>query len=228
MIHIIWATARPDIFLRCHHSKWMGTAHDKTQIKTYVIVDSQPELDHIKNSQISEYYSSDLFSICLSKATTRGVAKPTNQLAQSLKTNQGDIIILASDDFEAPRNWDQWLLSKSQIEPDKCLWVNDGFKPGGTITIPILTHNCFVRLNQIIYHPSYNHEWSDAELYDILKDLDLLYDLRFEDMIFQHKHWANGHRKQDGVDGECRKLHNKDRANYMLRKHMTADEKLKI
>lgn len=228
MIHIIWATARPEVFIRCHHNKWIATASQKDQIRTYVVVDHQQHAEFIRQSNVSDYYSSDKCSIAISKATTRGVAKPANQAAQSIESEDGDIIILASDDFEAPLNWDTWLLERAKEEDSKCLWVNDGFKPGGTVTIPILTHKCFKRLNKIIYHPSYNHEWSDAELYDILKELDLLYDLRSRDKIFQHKHWANGLRKQDGVDGECRKLHNKDRANYMLRKHMTIEQKLKI
>jgi hypothetical protein len=227
MIHLIWATARPDIFLRCHHTKWMETAKNKEAIKTYVIVDSQKHIDHIYNTKISTYYNSKKCNVLLNKSDTRGVAKPTNQAAQQLKTNDGDIIILASDDFEAPQGWDNWLNKIATEHDNKCIWVNDGFKPGGTITIPILTHKCFKSLNQIIYHPSYNHEWSDAELYDVLKEMDRLHDVRSAGVVFQHNHWANGKRKQDSVDGECRKLHHKDRANYMLRKHLTVDGKLK-
>jgi hypothetical protein len=44
------------------------------------------------------------------------------------------------------------------------------------------------------------HQYSDNELYDNLKEMDLLKDLRGESVLFEHVHWHNSKREKDDVD----------------------------
>ena len=228
MIYVLWPTARPEVFINRHYNDWLCKAD--SYFKTIVVVDSNQDKQSIRNTKLKPLkISEDYYQKCeilISDAKTPGVAKPCHLAARHISTKPDDIIILASDDFSAPPHWDTWIKEQGK-DYKGCLWVNDGFKPGGTITIPILTHDCLETLNRTIYHPSYNHEWSDAELYDILKELELLKDLRpAPNLIFKHNHWACGDRKQDEVDLKCRKMHNIDQRNYMLRKHLSIKEKL--
>jgi hypothetical protein len=92
-----------------------------------------------------------------------------------------------------------------------------------------MTYGCLKKLNMIIYHPAYNHMFSDTELYDNLKDLNLLYDDRLNDeTVFEHLHYAAGKRNADGADQAYNAKWKDDEITWNQRKMMPVEERILV
>ena len=147
-----------------------------------------------------------------------------------------DIVVFASDDFMAPQGWDTYLINKLNSKGDVGLMVRDGYQlPDSSnmlhaaITIPIMTYGCLKKMNMIIYHPAYNHMFSDCELYDNLKDLGLLYDDRINDTtVFEHLHYAAGKRNADQADQAYNAKWSEDEVTWNKRKLLPVEKRIEI
>jgi hypothetical protein len=153
----------------------------------------------------------------------KGPAYASYVLGKELLTDFEDILILASDDFYPPLNWAEYLKS---VPFKGALLVNDGHQFGGCVTIPIMTYECLLRLNKIIYHPSYHWQFADAELYQNLYEMNLLLDIRTTSPVFEHRHWARGLRPIDAQDEPGARLRDYDIINYQYRSKLSLDARL--
>jgi hypothetical protein len=233
MIHILWCTLRPQQFKQMH-SEWISRSDKPEDIQTYVAVNWQEHATELK-----EYLSKNyLITLNTNKI---GVCYPSYQLSSSLGVKMGkcedsDIVIFASDDFMAPKGWDTYLKNKLGGKGDVGLMVRDGYQlPDSSnmlhaaITIPIMTYGCLKKLNMTIYHPAYNHMFSDCELYNNLKELDLLYDDRLNDeTVFEHLHYAAGKRQADGADQAYNSKWQEDDITWNKRKIMPVEKRLEV
>ena len=233
MIHILWCTLRPVQFQQAH-TEWIKRADNPENIQTYVAVNWKEHAD-----QLREYLNKNyLITVNTNKI---GVCFPSYELSSKLGikmgvANDNDIVIFASDDFMAPQGWDTYLTSKLNGKGDVGLMVRDGYQlPDSSnmlhaaITIPIMTYGCLKKLNMTIYHPVYNHMFSDCELYNNLKDLGLLYDDRINDTtIFEHLHHAAGKRNADGADQAYNAKWKDDEITWNKRKLLPVEERIKI
>ena len=233
MIHILWCTLRPEQF-KSAHSEWIKRADNPQNTQTYVAVNWQQHSDILR-----EYLKSN-FLITLN-TNKIGVCYPSYQLSSNLGIKMGvakddDIVIFASDDFMAPQGWDTYLLNKFNDKGDVGLMVRDGYQlPDSSnmlhaaITIPIMTYGCLKKMNMVIYHPSYNHMFSDCELYNNLKELGLLYDDRMNDTtIFEHLHYAANKRNADQADQAYNAKWKDDEITWNKRKLLPVEERIKI
>lgn len=222
MIHLLWPTARPEKFVETH-AHWVEMADSPDLIMTLVAVDTELERDKL----------SDCNTIVLGKERP-GVARASYALSSAVNGEQGDVIILASDDFYAPLHWDSWII-KQVSEFNGCLVVRDGCQDGRTskrgrcVTIPIMTYDCLLKLNRIIYHPSYFHYYSDVELWYNLHEMQLLKNLRRARYpLFEHRHWVTGKRPRDEVDNELSKPRKRDKRNFFARRQLSLSERLVV
>jgi hypothetical protein len=233
MIHILWCTLRPEQF-KSAHSEWIKRADNPQNIQTYVAVNWQQHSDILR-----EYLKSN-FLITLN-TNKIGVCYPSYQLSSNLGIKMGvakddDIVIFASDDFMAPQGWDTYLLNKFNGKGDVGLMVRDGYQlPDSSnmlhaaLTIPIMTYGCLKKLNMTIYHPAYNHMFSDCELYNNLKDLELLYDDRINDTtVFEHLHYAAGKRNADQADQAYNAKWVEDEVTWNNRKLLPVEKRIEI
>jgi hypothetical protein len=232
MIHILWATIRPDTFIKTH-TEWIKKASNTEGIKTYVAVNW---VDHA--NKLKDYLKNDyLITLNTDKI---GVCYPSYQLSSNLGTKMGkcedsDIVIFASDDFLPPENWDEYLIEKMKNNSG-LLMVRDGYQlPDSSnmlypaITIPIMTFDSLLKLNKIIYHPKYNHMFSDVELYFNAKDLNILIDDRLNDeTIFEHHHYAAGKRNVDQADQAYNAKWKEDEITWNKRKVMPVEERILV
>ena len=216
MIYLLWPTARPAQF-KTTHKYWYDKANTPNAIKTLVAVDTEAEKELLCD-----------YDVIVVKKDCPGVAYVSYALSSKVIAENSDIIILASDDFFPPDKWDIWVTEQLR-EFDGCLLVNDGYQQGGCVTIPIMSYNCLQKLNKIIYHPSYRHQYSDAELWLNLNEMGLLRNLRGQQYpTFEHKHWANGKRELDEVDQRSNSAGWYDSTNYNNRCRMLLSERLKV
>ena len=232
MIHILWCTLRPSQFINMHQ-EWMRRAENPENIQTYVAVNWEQHANELRD------YLKKNYLITLN--TNRiGVCYPSYQLSSNLGVNMGqckddDIVVFASDDFMAPQGWDTYLIDKLKGRTS-ALFVRDGYQlPDSSnmlhpaITIPIMTYDCLLKINRAIYHPSYNHMFSDCELYLTLKDLGLLYDDRLNDeTTFEHHHYAAGKRQPDQADQAYNNKWKEDEITWNKRKDMSVEERILV
>jgi len=154
----------------------------------------------VNTREQAEALSDDFNNIYISGDKVHGVAPPSYVLGSKLKANPHDIIILASDDFYPIKNWD----------------------------IPIMTFKCLRQLNGIIYHPDYKHLYSDNELYEVLKSLKLLKNLRKELVVFEHRHYDNGKRKRDKIDNLAHRSSQHAFKTFVQRRKLKVKDKLQV
>jgi hypothetical protein len=233
MIHILWCTLRTEQF-KSAHTEWIKRSDNPENIQTYVAVNWQQHADELKD------YLKSNFLITLN-TNKIGVCYPSYQLSSNLGVKMGqckddDIVVFASDDFMAPQGWDTYLINKLNGKGDVGLMVRDGYQlPDSSnmlhaaITIPILTYGCLVKMNRTIYHPSYNHMFSDCELYNTLKEMNMLYDDRLNDeTTFEHHHYAAGKRQADQADQAYNNKWKEDELTWNKRKLMSVEERIKV
>jgi len=233
MIHILWATIRPEQFKNAH-SEWIRRSEVPDNIKTYVAVNWMEHADNLRDYLKNDY-------IITLNTNKIGVCYPSYQLSSNLGIKMGsckddDIVVFASDDFMAPEGWDTYLVNKLEDKGDVCLMCLDGYQlPDSSnmlypaITIPIMTYGCLKKLNMTIYHPAYNHMFSDCELYMNLKELNLLYDDRLNDeTTFEHLHYAAGKRQPDGADQAYNQKWKEDEITWNKRKLLPVEKRIEI
>jgi hypothetical protein len=231
MIHILWATIRPETFIKAH-SEWIRRATNKENIKTYVAVNWKEHAEVLRDYLKNDY-------IITLNTNKIGVCYPSYQLSSNLGINMGkcednDVVIFASDDFLPPENWDEYLIEKFKNN-NGLLMIRDGYQlPDSSnmlypaITIPIMTFDSLLKLNRIIYHPEYNHMFSDVELYFNAKDLGILIDDRLNDeTVFEHLHYAAGKRNADQADQAYNNKWKEDELTWNKRKLLPVEERIK-
>lgn len=217
-IILLWPTVRPKIMIKTYN-EWIKLSSGDIFIETTIAVNTKEQYEQLKNNFEKIYIVGE---------ERKGPVFPTFILAKKIKANLQDIIILVSDDFFPFKNWDKWL-KKVFSDFDGAIMVNDGYQREGCITLPIMTYNCLLKLNKIIYHPSYIWQFSDKELYNNLVSLKLLKNYRKEGYpIFEHRHWANKKRKFDKYDEIGRNNGGKDKKNYDKRIKLSIEKRLII
>jgi hypothetical protein len=227
MIHILWATIRPQLFNQMY-KLWLERSSNK-DIITHVAVNSEADANIVKQV----LGKND--EVIIVTSDRKGVCYPSYMLSSKLEANKEDIVVFASDDFEPIQNWDVYLENKLKNR-EGLLFVRDGYQlPDSSnmltpvITIPIMTFGCLEKLNKVIYHPAYYHMHSDGELYLNVKELGLLIDERMTDTTeFTHHHWAAGKRNPDQNDHNYNNKWSEDDNTWKMRKNMTVEERLKV
>lgn len=228
MIYLLYPTARVDLCVDVL-KKWI-TSCSTSEIKVLIGVDNYDD-----KRKLRQVLSNDV-SIYVTNPGRKGVTYPLYCLTSSLQylhpqPKPEDLIIVVSDDFLPVKdNWD--LDLKEQFDNFSGLLIQDDsyqkLKSNEVVTLPILTYQCLQKLNYILYHPVYYHMWSDVELYDIVKELNLMKDIR-EDVpsIFVHNHWVNGKRAKDELDNQVTNVTwRRDEIIYNSRKKLPAANKL--
>lgn len=231
-IHLLWCTIRPLIFIEMHKI-WILRSNKSKSIYTHIAVNTNDDAkiieEYLKNINNSNY------RIIIVDTTNIGVCYPSYKLSSTTEGKDNDIIVFASDDFIPPMDWVNYLFNKLD-GLDTGLIVRDGYQlPDSSnmlhpaITIPIMTWGCFEKLNKIIYHPSFVHMFSDCELYNNLKDSNMLYDDRLNDeTTFEHLHYAAGKRSPDIADQTYVSKWKEDEVTWNNRKLMSLEERLKV
>jgi len=214
---MLWVTARPGMFKRTQ-AEWISKAAHPENIVTKVAVDTDDN-----KSLLPE------FDVLVTNPPCPGVAFPAYELTTTYDiTSLDDIIILASDDFHPPNNWDVFI--QENMDKKCCLLVNDGLvrKDAKAVTLPILDGYAFIALNKIIYHKAYRHMFSDVELYHNCQKLKLLKNLRGVKVIFKHHHYTKGMRAKDSMDFCNQKFFYDDKEKFENRMKKSIGARLKV
>jgi glycosyltransferase involved in cell wall biosynthesis len=215
---LLWPTVRPVAF-NANIKLWIDHAINKTDLYCVVAVNTKEQAEQINRLDTIK-------EVLIVGDERRGVTHATHQLANhDFGGLPGDIIMLVSDDFYPAKGWDEWVC-QHMFDYNGCLLVNDGWQTSNCVTIPIMDYSCLIRLNKIIYHPAYLHQYSDNELYDNLNELKLLKNLRNTELVFEHRHWHAKKRDKDNVDEIVHQSTNHDYQLYIKRSQMNLNARL--
>ena len=213
MIYLLWCTCRPNKF-KDYHRVWMERAVHPEDVYTRVAVDS-----------ISDYNEVEEYNAIIVKNPDFGIVHPLNCLCEKLKAQPDDIIVVPSDDFLAPDHWDMYLKEQF-IEFSGVLKVNDGSMKD-IISIPVMTYEAFEKMNRVIYHPAYQHMYSDKELERNARDLGILKEADHTHPEFRHHHYIHSTRHKDEFDERVNSDFGKYKELYEKRAKMPVEERLK-
>jgi len=225
MIYLLWCTIRPQQFIK-FHQEWIRKAKNPTNIVTKVAVNWEQHKAELSN------YITDVVVV---KTDRIGVCYPSYQLSSNLECEKdSDIVVFASDDFLPPDNWDEYLINKFDGK-DGSLFVPDGYQLEDSsnmiapcITIPLMTYGSLKKLNKVIYHPAYNHMFSDNELFMNCKDLGILINGYHDGIQFLHVHHSAGLRDVDEADRRYHSKWKEDQEKWNTRKSLPLEERLKV
>lgn len=232
MIHLLWCTIRTGNFPNVHKI-WLDKLNNKDILKTHILVSTETEANFLEQYLNSINHDS---RIVVYQPPYPGVCLPSYKLSSTLEAEDSDIVVFASDDFTPPNNWDEYLVEKLKNKTGALL-VNDGYQAidfsnmaEPVFSIPVMTYDCLLKNNKIIYNPAYTHLCSDAELFLNLKEMDLIIDDRINDTnyVFEHHHWSAGKRKADQNDQSYYSNFEKDKSTWEIRKKLTLEERILV
>jgi hypothetical protein len=115
----------------------------------------------------------------------RSIVDAANAAARA---STGDVLIVVSDDFGCPQDWDVALADVMGDRRDVAVLVHDGIA-GRIMTLPVLGRALYERLGWV-YHPAYVSMFCDDDLTDTAAAMGRLIDARH--LVFPHRHYTAG------------------------------------
>lgn len=167
---------------------WMGNASGKNDIEYIMSVD-------LSDPKIKEYQrlSNQMPGTKWAISDNRNLVEAANAGAIHCK---GNLLILISDDFECPKNWDEIILKAVKNKSDFVLKTADGLQPE-LVTLPIMDRVYYERQGYIFY-PGYQHMFADDDLTVKAKSEGKL--IARKDIVFKHRHHVTGATEKDDIN----------------------------
>lgn len=175
---------------------WLEKAHNRKAVEFIIGVDAD-DLASVESGKEACRHVGNTHLFIQASAPFNCV-KAWNATA---KMSKGKVLIMASDDFVPPQNWDSQLVG---LQPN---WINEPWvvrvndcnnsttdKP---FTLPILTRCRYEKLGYVFW-PEYESLFSDTEFGDHAKLDGIVIDART--LLFEHLHPTCHKRTRDAVD----------------------------
>lgn len=138
---------------------------------------------------------------------TKNYVQCVNQLGTKI---ENDVIIIASDDFVFPQDWDikiyDSILTSGKMDEEFVLAISDSHQPR-ILTIPIFSKKYYERFGYIYYN-EYESMYSDTDFTEVAYKLNKVIEARH--IVFEHNHHTFGKRKEDEID-----KHHSGRSRYI-------------
>lgn len=165
---------------------WLAKSNDQSSIEYILSIDrSDPHLSRYKAIGIEN-------GIYVATNNNKSAIEAINKAA---KVSTANMIVVCSDDFDAPHHWDLKLLEALEGKEDYIVKTKDGIQPT-LITLPILDRSYYNRFGYI-YEPGYFHLFSDQEFTAVGHLLGKVVTL---DLEFPHLHYSTGKSKKDSLN----------------------------
>lgn len=182
---------------------WKSRASGKHKIEHILSIDySDTELDNYKRQD----YEGWTVILC---SENENAVQATNKAA---KISHGDILVMLSDDFECPQDWDESIAKVYEYQSG-VLKTFDGLQKW-LVTLAIMDRKYYEAQGYFYYH-AYQHLFCDTEMTHkaelegkLIKRLDL---------VFPHKHYSTNGNHQDETTKRANATWNQGEKIYMAR-----------
>lgn len=132
-------------------NKWISRACNPEHIEYILSLDS--------NDPAAIHYSSKYKGVQVIHNPNQTAIEAINVAA---KMTKGNIIVVVSDDFDCPQNWDRQLLRALDGRRNFCAKAQDGHQ-SFIITLPIMDREYYNSFGYV-YYPEYQHMFCDTEM----------------------------------------------------------------
>lgn len=150
----------------------------------------------IDDDDDSEYVLPDCCnSLWYSQIVTNKNRSAIDAINNAAKVAKGDIFVVMSDDFEAPKDWALNILQATEGKKDWIVKTPDGIQKW-IITLPIMDRDYYNRFGYV-YYPEYQHMFCDTEMTCVADLTGRKIEL---DIPFAHNHYSTGKTQKDEVN----------------------------
>lgn len=184
------------------YRNWIDKSSGEIEIEYLLSLDSDDNYDLYK-----ENFGIDFHSII---AKNSNLVEASNSVADSCT---GDLIVLISDDFDCPENWDLFLCDIYLHNKDFVLKTFDGIQDW-IVTLPIMDR-IYYEKQGYIYYSEYQHMFCDT---------DMTHKAHLEgklivrnDLVFTHNHYSVGKSEKDCVNTKADLTWNQGEKVYLER-----------
>ncbi len=120
----------------------------------------------------------------------RIVVHPNRTMIQAANTGAqhatGELLVVVSDDFGCPEQWDRTLAAIVQGRPLAAVQVGDAIS-SRIMTLPVLTRDYYRQLGYV-YYPGYRSMFADDDLTAVAERDGVWIDARH--VVFPHRHYS--------------------------------------
>lgn len=160
-------------------AEWLGKSSGRHPIEYIISIDRS-------DGQIAAYRQlAGRHGVRLIIHPNRNSVQACNHAA---RVSTGDLLVMVSDDFGCPEDWDDALVRAIGERRDVAVFVNDGFG-ARTMTLPIIDRAFYHRFGYLLF-PGYIHLYCDDDLEEVSRRRGKLIDARH--LVFPHRHYMNG------------------------------------
>lgn len=168
------------------YDNWQSKKSGKYEVEWVLSIDTD-------EPRLTEYVSQFKMLMVYSFMPNHSAIEAINN-AMALTNPRYKILIVVSDDFDCPENWDELIVQAAAGKTDWIMKTQDGTQ-GWIITLPIMDRTYYERFGYI-YHPEYLHMFCDTEMSCVA---DLLGKRITTDLVFPHNHYSTGKSQKDAV-----------------------------
>ena len=168
----------------------------------------------IDKSDPSEY--PDSISWKQDYVTAKVIKNDTNTsvaaINKAASKSTGDILIVISDDFDCPKNWDDLIVETVGDKTDWILKTQDGTQPW-IITLPIMDR-AYYESYGYVYRPGFLHMFCDCEL---THQADIDGRKLTSSIEFKHNHYSVGGITKDSTSNKADKTWEQGKKMYLAK-----------
>lgn len=171
--------------------RWIASAKDISSIDYYISIDDD-------DPEVEKYKAFPLWTPIVGK--NKSAIEAINSAAQKVLSDMDEdtLIVVVSDDFDCPNNWDSWLRMHLSGKKDYIVKTLDGIQQW-IITLPIMDKVYYNRFGYI-YHPGYMHMFADTEMTCVADMTARRIDLLNMGYEFTHRHYTAGGMAKDAIN----------------------------
>ena len=171
------------------------------------------DIEYILSTDMSDFAEPYMrsFGVTFKTETTNYNNNLVDATNNGAKKTTGDLIVLISDDFDCPENWDLLLLDAVKDKKDFVLKTLMDSK----MDSDLLIMDKFTMKTGYIYYPEYQHMFCDT---DMTHKASLEGQLIVRnDLVFTHNHYSIGKSEKDCVNTKADLTWNQGEKVYLER-----------